>query len=285
MDPTKIFDVFATDLSIFSSAEFYRNLLRSASLVVLVLVGFKAIQLIVGRVLKGRVAEQTALLVRKIFRYAGFTAAAMAVLGRLGIDLSAFLGAAGIAGIAVGFAAQTSVSNVISGLFLISEKPFLIGDAIQVGEVTGLVQSIDFLSIKIQTYDNRFVRIPNETIIKSNVVNVTRYPIRRMDLWLRVSYKEDLDKVKTVLQTIARDNVFVLDNPEPLVLLDKFDESGVSVLFGPWFEKSDFLALKNSIMVDIITRFREEGISIPLPQLDVRMSPGFSQLPKATTGP
>jgi small-conductance mechanosensitive channel len=216
-------------------------------------------------------------MVRKAIRYSSFVVVAMTILRKMGIDLSAVVGAAGIVGVAVGFAAQTSVSNVISGLFLISEKPFSVGDAVQVGDVVGIVLSIDFLSVKIRTYDNRFVRIPNETIIKTNVVNVTRFPIRRLDIRFGVSYTEDLDRVKSVLEDLALNNTFALDNPEPLIVIDQFDASGISILLGLWVENGDYLRLKNSMMIDIVKRFRAEGIEIPYPKMDVRVgdfSPG-----------
>ncbi len=253
------------------SADFYNRLLAVAVAVVLVLLSFKVLQIVLGRMMKGHVTDQQSAVVRKLIRYAGFTVAVMTIFNRLGIDLSALLGAAGIAGIAVGFAAQTSISNVISGLFLISEKPFQAGDVIQVGDVSGVVQSIDFLSIKIQTFDNRFVRIPNETIIKTNVINVTRFPIRRFDLWMTVPYGEDLERVKAILLELAAKNVYTLDNPEPLVVFDKFDTSGINILLGLWFEKTNFMNLKNSIMADIHTRFAQEGIKIPYPQMDVHL--------------
>lgn len=272
MDFTKISEAFTLELSKFTQPDFFWKALGTAGLVLLVLASFKIVQVIVVRFLKGRVADQNAVLVGRLIRYAAFTVASMTVFNRLGIDLSALLGAAGIAGIAVGFAAQTSVSNVISGLFLISEKPFQVGDSIQVADVSGIVQSIDFLSVKIQTFDNRFVRVPNETIIKSNVVNVTRYPIRRLDVWLTVSYTDDIETVKRILEEVARDNVYVLDNPEPLIVLDKFDASGINILFGLWFEQSDYLSLKNSIMIDVKRRFERDGVTIPFPRLDVRVS-------------
>lgn len=269
---SKISEAFTLELSKLTQPDFFWKALGIAGLVLLVLASFKIVQVIVVRFLKGRVADQNAVFVGRLIRYTAFTVAAMTVFNRLGIDLSALLGAAGIAGIAVGFAAQTSVSNVISGLFLISEKPFQVGDSIQVADVSGIVQSIDFLSVKIQTFDNRFVRVPNETIIKSNVVNVTRYPIRRLDVWLTVSYADDLETVKRILEEVARDNVYVLDNPEPLIVLDKFDASGINILFGLWFEQSDYLSLKNSIMIDVKRRFERDGVTIPLPRLDVRVS-------------
>jgi small-conductance mechanosensitive channel len=209
------------------------------------------------------------MIARKAVTYTGFFLVLMAVLGELGVKLTALLGAAGIVGIAVGFASQTSVSNIISGLFLISEKPFAIGDVIKIGSTTGIIQSIDLLSVKIRTFDNTFVRIPNEKILSSEVTNITRFPIRRMDITFQVSYEENLDRVREVLGDIARANPWCLDEPAPVVVLSDFKDSGIDVLFGLWFAKADFLDLKNSIMQDILARFRAEGISIPYPHREL----------------
>ena len=209
---------------------------------------------------------------RKLITYVGYTLLIMAVLAELGVKLTALLGAAGIVGIAVGFASQTSVSNIISGLFLISEKPFAIGDVIQVGDTTGIIQSIDLLSIKIRTFDNLFVRIPNEKILSSSVTNITRFPIRRLDIVFQVDYGQDLGRVHEILREIARGNPWSLDEPEPVIMSSAFKESGIEIFFGLWFAKSDFVDVKNSIMRDITTRFAEHSIRFARPARVVTIS-------------
>jgi len=266
-----LFSNISTFFSQFASGDFYNKILGTTIAIVLVLVVFGIFNRIVGKMTASTIPQPRAFLIKKIIRYTGYVVAATTLLNSIGVDLSALLGAAGIAGIAVGFAAQTSVSNVISGLFLISEKPFQIGDVIQVGDVTGVVQSIDFLSVKIQTFDNRYIRIPNETLIKTNLTNITRFPIRRLDVWVSVAYPSDLERVRSILLDVASKNPYVLDNPEPLIVFDKFDNSGINILLGLWFEKSEYLNLKNSIMVDIHRRFAQEGIEIPYPKMDVYM--------------
>jgi small-conductance mechanosensitive channel len=233
-----------------------------------IVIGFflvRIISVLTERYIMKKTTLQRRMLTRKAIRYTGFVIVLMAVLGELGVKLTALLGAAGIVGIAVGFASQTSMSNIISGLFLISEKPFGIGDVIKIGSITGIIQSIDLLSIKIRTFDNLFVRIPNEKILTSEVTNITRFPIRRMDIKIQVSYGEDLARVQSVLSDIAQKNPYCLDEPQPLVLFTEFMDSGVEVLFGLWFSKNDFLNLKNSIMIDITKRFASEEIEIPFP--------------------
>jgi len=170
-----------------------------------------------------------------------------------------------VLGIALGFASQTSVSNVISGLFLIAERPFVVDDLIEVGGVTGRVVSIDTLSVQLRTFDNRMVRIPNETLVKSQMINITRYPIRRVDVRIGVAYKEDAAHIRALLLDIAEQNPTCLMEPEPVVIFDGFGESSLNFLFGVWATQQNFLKLKNGIQEDIKARFDAEGIEIPFP--------------------
>jgi small-conductance mechanosensitive channel len=233
-----------------------------------IVVGLIVVRILVAlgrRLTKRRMTPQGAMVVRKVILYTGFTLIAVNVLQQLGFKLTALLGAAGVVGIAVGFASQTSVSNLISGIFLISEKPFAVGDLIRIGGLTGVVQSIDLLSVKMRTLDNLFVRIPNQKLLNEEVTNITYFPIRRMDLNIGVAYKEDVTRVRDVLKQIADQNPLVLDEPEPLFLFRDFGDSALQLLFGVWFEKTQYLAVRNSLMVAIKERFDQEGIEIPFP--------------------
>ncbi len=218
-----------------------------------------------GKTFLRKATEHNRLLGRNIIIYSGTIIVFMTVLGEIGVDLRTILGAAGIVGIAIGFASQTSVSNVISGLFLLSEKPFAVGDVIRVGDKTGIILSIDLMSIKIRTFDNLFIRLPNEKVLNTDVVNITRFPIRRLDLSISVGYKEDIGRVRTLLAEIARDNPYALREPEPLVLFQNFGDSGMEFLLGVWFLKTDFALLKNSLAQAIKERFDAEGVEIPFP--------------------
>ncbi len=245
-----------------------RHVATAVRVFLLVVVGSLLIRLAAAatrRSIGKRLSIQSAMLLAKAISYGGFALLAIMVLREFGFKLTALLGAAGIAGVAVGFASQTSLGNLISGLFLVWERPFQIGDVVNVGDVTGLAESIDLLSVKIRTFDNRYVRIPNETIIKGQVTNITRYPIRRMDIDVGVAYKEDPARVMEVLVDIANRNPHCLDEPPPLVLLKGFGESSIDILLGAWFEKTDFIQVRNSLVDEIKKRFDEEGIEIPFP--------------------
>ncbi len=235
---------------------------------VLVTVGFPLLVFassIAGRASKKRVSAQGSMLIRKGILYLGSIIIILAILYQLKFKFTALLGAAGIAGIAIGFASQTSFSNIISGLFLICEMPFQVGDIIKVGTSKGTILSVDLLSVKLRTFDNQYIRIPNEVLIKSEVTNITRFPIRRVDIRIGVAYKENVNKVRQVLLEIAYMHPLCLDEPEPMVRFTGFGDSALEFMFAVWCVKADYLQLNNEIMEQIKERFDSEGIEIPFP--------------------
>ena len=234
----------------------------------LVCVGFPLVYFasaFADRATRKKLSPQANMLLRKGIFYLGILSIVISILYQLGYTLMAVLGAAGIAGIVIGFASQTSISNIISGIFLISEQPFQVGDLIKVGETKGVVLSIDLLSIKLRTFDNQLVRIPNENLIKNELANITRFPIRRLDIEIGVAYKEDVGRIQKVLKDIAEKNTYCLDEPEPLILFKNFGDSALEFLFAVWCVKGDFLILRQQIMQQIKERFDAEGIEIPFP--------------------
>jgi small-conductance mechanosensitive channel len=212
-----------------------------------------------------RYSPQQGLVVGKLVLYPGLLLILVTTLHELQFSLTPLLGAAGIVGIAVGFASQTSVSNVISGFFLIAEQSFEVDDVIQVGSTTGRILSIDTLSVKLRTFDNRYIRIPNETIVKSEVVNITRFPIRRLDLNVGIAYKEDISRVRRILLDAARDNPRSLMEPEPVLFFDGYGDSSLDLRLTIWATRENFFPLKTSMLEQIKARFDAEGIEIPFP--------------------
>ena len=257
--------ILAISWSDILTKEFFGSAIR---IVVLLFVGFPlifSVAALVGRSTRKRLTPQANMIIRKLIIYFGSIVIFIAVLHQSGYRLTALMGAAGIVGIAIGFASQTSVSNIISGLFLISEKPFAVGDIIQVGTTKGIILSIDLLSIKLRTFDNHLIRIPNEVIIKNEVRNISRFPIRRLDIDVGVAYKENVKKVREVLLDIAEKEPLCLDEPEPIVRFQNFGDSALEFLFAVWCVREDYLGLKKKIMQEIKERFDKEGIEIPFP--------------------
>jgi small-conductance mechanosensitive channel len=208
---------------------------------------------------------QQGMIAGKLLLYPGLLLILISVLHQLQFSLTPLLGAAGILGIALGFASQTSVSNVISGFFLIAEGPFEVDDFVQIGDTTGRVLSIDTLSVKLRTFDNRFVRIPNEAIIKSQVTNITRFPIRRLDLNIGVAYKENVERVREVLLEVAYQEPPGPHGAGPHGVLRRVRRLGPSPATPGLGHRENFIALRNSLLEEVKARFDQEGIEIPFP--------------------
>lgn len=183
----------------------------------------------------------------------------------LGVDLSVLLGAAGILTVAIGFASQTSASNIISGLFLMTEKAFKVGDLITVDNTTGYVIAVDLLSVRLRTFDNLMVRIPNETVLKGKVVNISHFPIRRIDIKIGVAYKEDMDKVKGLLLDLVDRNPLCFDEPAPFFYFLGYGDSAVEFQFSVWTSQAEFWNVRTSLHLEIKKLFDTHGIEIPFP--------------------
>lgn len=232
------------------------------------LIGFPVVALVarlIYRVTAVRFSVPSGVMIARVVRWFLVALVVATALNQFGINLGAALGAAGVAGIAIGLAAQTSLSNVISGFFLLAEKSFIVGDLIDVDGVTGTVDSIGMISATVRTPDNRSVRIPNETLVKSKVTNVTRNPIRRYDLNVGVSYEEDIGNVMRVLRETADNHPLCLDEPAPLVLFVGFGASSIDFLLGVWLVKEDYMEVRNTIAHQVQLAFKREGIEIPFP--------------------
>lgn len=253
----------------FSQGDKLETLMRVGLILVVGFVILNILKSLIVKSIRQKASSQTVMITRKAIFYSGAFIILFMALREAGLDLNILLGTAGVAGIAIGFASQTSVSNVISGVFLMSEKTFEVDDIIQVGDKTGIVMSIDLLSVKIRTFSNTLIRIPNEKLINSEVTNITRFPIRRLDINLLIHFTENITKVKELLLTIAEKNPFCLSNPEPLFIINGYGDHGMNIFFGVWFEKQDFLNLKNSMLQEIQECFNEQGIRIPRQSLEL----------------
>ena len=230
-----------------------------------------------------RLGAQGIMVVKKLVRYIGYAFAFILALNHMGLNLGAVLGAAGIAGIAVGFAAQTSLSNIISGFFMIGERPFELGDIIEVDGISGTVDTIGLLALTLRTFDNRSVRIPNETLVKTKLTNVTRHPIRRFNLDIGVAYDENIGHVLKVMHEVAETNLQCLNEPDPLIVFTGFGDSSLNFLLGAWCLQDDYGTLRNTLPRELKERFDMENIEIPFPHMTLAAGKALGPIPVEVT--
>ena len=260
------------------------NLFKVISAVIVLLllwIVYKIITRTIKRAGEVKPNKQKTLLFTKFFQYAFYIIAIMYILSCFGIKLTALLGAAGVVGLAVGFAAQTSVSNIISGLFVISEGTMKIGDFISVSGVSGTVDSVDLLSVKVHTLDNQMVRIPNSAIINSNFQNNSFYDTRRVTFAVSANYNTDIQKA---LNTFAKAPALcktVLKDPAPAVWVDELGGSNINMTIAVWCKSADFTATKNQMFIAIMKVMNDAGISAAYDCIEVTVHEDASTMPAA----
>lgn len=245
------------------------KLLGTVFIIFVMWIVFRLIAKAIRRVPETKLPAQRTAVIIRFLKYIFYIIVVLYVLGLFGINLKAIWGAAGIAGVAIGFAAQTSVSNLISGLFVLTEGSIHVGDTIIVGDVTGVVDEVKLLSIRVHTFDNQMVRIPNSTIINSNLTNNSYHDKRRLTLNVGVDYSTDMKLALETLKKAPELCPTVLKDPAPAVWFDGFADSSINLVVAVWFKPEDFLQTKNDLYIAIKKVLDEANISIPFNQMDV----------------
>ena len=249
-----------------------QNILKiiiSIIFVILFFVIYKVTKQSLSKLPEEKISLQKKTFIQKICKYFLFFLSVIIILSMFGIKLSAIWGAAGVAGVALGFAAQTSVSNLISGIFVITEGSLKIGDIIVVDNITGIIDSINLLCVRIHTFDNQMVRIPNSTIINKNLVNNSYHSKRRITISVDISYNTDMNKALETIKQVPEKCSLVLTDPAPNAWFEKFGESGITLILAVWFNKDDLINVKNQVFIAIKQAFDNAGIEIPYNKIDV----------------
>jgi small conductance mechanosensitive channel len=195
----------------------------------------------------------------------------LAAINQLGVQTTSFIAVIGAAGLAIGLAMQGSLSNFASGFLLILFRPFKVGDFIEGAGVAGVVEEIQIFVTQLKTLDNKTIIIPNSRITGDNIVNYSAKEVRRIDLVVGVSYKEDIQKVKQVLQDVLSKDGRILKDPAPTVAVLELADSSVNFAVRPWVKTDEFWDVYFDTLENVKMRLDEEGIGIPFPQRDVHI--------------
>ncbi len=192
-------------------------------------------------------------------------------LAQLGIQVGPLLAGLGIAGFVIGFALQDVLSNFASGIMILFYRPYDVGDYIEAGGVTGLVDNMTLVSTKVLTMDNQLLVVPNNMIWKDVIRNFTHQNKRRVDLVFGISYSDDIELVERILAEVLAEDDRILTEPEPRIRLSELGESSVNFIVRPWVRTEDYWEVKWSLTRAVKMRFDKEGVTIPFPQRDVHL--------------
>jgi len=193
----------------------------------------------------------------------------IAALDQLGVDTTSFIALLGAAGLAVGLALKDSLQNFAAGVMMIVFRPFKLGDFIDAGGVTGVVEKISVFSTIMKTGDNREIIVPNGQIYAGAITNFSARDTRRIDMVFGIGYDDDMLKAKKIMEDILAAHELILDEPAPGVAVAELADSSVNFNVRPWVKSGDYWGVRSELIEEIKLTFDKEGISIPYPQMDI----------------
>lgn len=193
----------------------------------------------------------------------------IAALDRLGVDTTSFIAVLGAAGLAVGLALKDSLQNFAAGIMMIIFRPFKLGDFIEAGGVSGVIEKISVFSTIMKTGDNREIIIPNGQIYAGAITNYSARDTRRIDMVFGIGYDDDILKAKQIMEDILAAHELVLDEPAPAVALAELADSSVNFNVRPWVKSGDYWPVRSDLLQKIKLAFDANDISIPYPQMDI----------------
>ena len=212
----------------------------------------------------------SSLLIDKIYRFVMIVFGLVMAASQVGVNVGAALAGIGVVGIAVGFAAQDLLSNVIAGLVIFWDKPFQVGDYVKIGDQYGDVADITLRTTRIRTPRNTYVIIPNKNAIDDVVVNHSKHGDTRIDVPIGIAYKENVPAAREVLLAAARTVTGVLADPQPSVVVMELGNSSVDLMLRGWIANAeDEMPIFSALLEAGKLALDAAHIQIPFPHLQL----------------
>jgi len=242
------------------------NLIFAGLIFFAALLTSKLVNIQLRRALKDKMGKENLEILSKIISYGIMLIAIIWILPTIGMEPSGLMVAGGIVALAVGFASQSIIGNLISGLFLMGERPVKIGDLVEISDILGYVEDIHIISTSIRTLDGNSVRIPNETVFTSSITNYTSNPVRRFEYTVGISYADDADKAMAIIKGLIKDHPLALVNPAPQVYVENLGDNSVDIMVRIWSPSTKWFGVKMELLWKMKTALEAAGIEIPFPQ-------------------
>lgn len=221
--------------------------------------------------LKTTLTESLSELTVKGAYYGVLGSAALIALTVLGVPVTSLVAAIGVIVVILGIALQESIGNFAATVIFLLFNPFEVGDLIETGGVLGTVQEIQVFNTVLHKADHKVVVLPNAKIQADGITNYSKLPVLRIDLDISISYDDDIAEAKRVAKEVVTEDPRVLSDPEPFIIVQELDDSGVNLSVRPFVRGEDYWWTMWDLREALKVGFDEAGITIPYPQRDVHL--------------
>jgi len=208
--------------------------------------------------------ETAQAFVDTALKYIILTIGIIQALAAIGVNTASLITSLGIAGLTIGFAARDALSNLISGILIFWDRPFVIGDLVEVGGQYGRVDRITLRSTRVVTVDGKMLAVPNTSIINSTVSSYTNFPNLRLDIDVTIAVNEDINRTRKILLKLVADDPVFLDKPAPRVVVTALNDYNIALQFQVWLDRErEHIVHRFELRENIFTSLTEAGVNMP----------------------
>lgn len=227
---------------------------------------------------RGSIDATLGKLVQSATKVTVFSIGVVSALGQVGVDITGLLTGVGVLGLTIGFAARDALSNIISGFLILWDRPFTIGDLIEVGDFYGRVDAITLRTTRVVTVDGRMLAIPNTEIAKKTVASYTNFPHFRLDVSFTVAVTEDLSKVRRTVLSVCEGDDQLMADPPPAVVVTALNDYNVAMELRAWLrDEKTHIPASFALREKLFEALRSAGVEMPFET--------FSLTPVVVRGP
>lgn len=220
---------------------------------------------------RAKLDETIASFLETVIKYIILSYAFVAAMSQFGVNVASFLTGLGIAGLTIGFAAKDALSNIISGLFIFWDRPFVIGDLVEIGNHYGRVDQITMRSTRVVTVDGKMLAIPNSVVVNSPVASFTNFPHLRLDIDVTIGVDENLLRVRKILLDLVKDAAVFMSEPPPSVLVVALNDYNIAVQLQVWIRNErEHIKRRAELREDVVESFRKFEVHMPYETIVVK---------------
>ena len=207
---------------------------------------------------------------KTLMRIVVYSLAVLVIAGSIGIDVSSLIAVISVVSLAISLSVQSTLENVVGGISLLTAHPFHVGDFVQIGAESGTVEEMTMSYTRIETVDGKHIYVPNRDAAYARLCNFSENGKRRIDITVSASYADDIDRVKESLMRAGEHDKRLTDEPIE-VYVNAYLDSGVEYLLRLWVLSENYAEVRFSVMETVKREFDAAGITIPFPQMEVRL--------------
>lgn len=234
---------------------------------------------------RGRLDRTARSFIQALVKYTILVVGALVALDAAQVRMPAVLASVGIVGLTIGFAARDSLSNLISGVLIYLDRPFVLGDLVEIDKWYGRVERITLRSTRIVTPDGRMLAVPNSEMVNKTVVSYTNFPHLRLDIPITVAVTEQIDRARHVLLELVRGDDAFLEHPEPRVVVTVLNDYNVRLELQAWLDdERQHIARRYALREAMFEALRDAGIEMPYETIRV-LSDASNEPPGAEDSP